>query len=152
MLFRRQDPDYQKFQSSICIRCDEFIQDTENGIKDNKKLANIWGIIHILLGLATVVLSSITTAITFYDQSDSIVLIPLLATVSAACLTFLNPSRREFKRRTAYIKFKNLNNRFKDLKLGVENSKLSKEDMLDRLANLSERYEIITEDLKPSVD
>ncbi len=136
---------------AILQRCNEIIEDSERGMIDNRKIANYWGRVDIFLGSVTVLSSSITALLTFSQWSKLVIFMACLSFVLSTFYTFLKPSSREAKRRSAYLNFYRLNNKVKDLIIAINSSKLSEQNMLEKLEELSTDCVTITQDLLKSI-
>lgn len=93
-------------QESIKVTRDLYkvlIRDLKEFRNQNRRWATIWFAIYVFIGLSAVVSSSISAILTFLDLSNStlLFLVAFSSTVSAYILTFLDPSGRASRRRTA---------------------------------------------------
>ncbi|NET57462.1 MAG: hypothetical protein F6K47_15250 [Symploca sp. SIO2E6] len=82
---------------------EKLISDLEEFEKQNHFWSTIWFAIYVFIGLSAVLSSSISAILTFLDLSDSTLLfsVAFSSTASAYILTFLDPSSRASRRKTA---------------------------------------------------
>ncbi|MDJ1173204.1 hypothetical protein [Roseofilum capinflatum] len=59
-----------------------------------------WGLIHKVLGLTATISSALCAIFTLSDNQNIVLGLSITSFTSAACLTFLNPSKREAKWRS----------------------------------------------------
>jgi hypothetical protein len=95
-------PDPKKlFIQQALLRCDELVLTAQQSAKDNSKLADTWGKIHICLGITTALSSTMSALFTFSSNTNIVTVLAIISAASATCLTSLNPSGREAWRRSA---------------------------------------------------
>jgi hypothetical protein len=136
-----------RLKKAILQRHEEYLKVCNIEIKENKKYASLWEIIHTIIGLIAVFSSSVSAVLTFYKQPLIVAVFAFLSTISAAFLTFLNPSKRAIKRRTAYVKFTIFENRVRNSKLKVETSMNSEQKMILDLEALNDEYGSLIQEL-----
>lgn len=163
MPFRRNN----SLKALALVRCDEYIQIGEKACQDNFQLASRWGKIHISLGLVSVFFSTVrrtrhlrrpqvldmsVTLLAFYDRPLFVAVMTFLAALSTGSLTFLNPTKREIRRKTASSNFLSFVNRIKDFKIAIEYSQISDLEILNRLEAINSELEKLTKELLVSID
>lgn len=97
---RLPDPKNLFIQQAL-VRCDELVQTAQQSARDNSKLADRWGKIHICLGITTALSSTMSALFTFSSSTVVVTILAIISAASATCLTSLNPSGRETSRRSA---------------------------------------------------
>jgi hypothetical protein len=95
---RLPDPKEIFIQQAL-VRCDELIQIAQQSAKDNSELADMWGKVHIFLGIITALSSTMSALFTFSSNTKIVTILAIISAISATCLTSLNPSGREARRR-----------------------------------------------------
>ena len=148
MPFRRNN----SLKALALVRCDEYIQIGEKACQDNFQLASRWGKIHISLGLVSVFFSTVSTLLAFYERPLFVAVMTFLAALSTGSLTFLNPTKREIRRKTASSNFLSFVNRIKDFKIAIEYSQISDLEILNRLEVINSELEKLTKELLVSID
>ena len=90
-------------------RFEKELEVLNKSISTHSRLANVWGLGHITLGLVATILSIVSTAYIFNTTQTSLVAtLSIVSAISSGTLTFLNPSKRESKRRKAFLKSKEI--------------------------------------------
>ncbi len=148
MPFRRNN----SLKALALVRCDEYIQIGEKACQDNFQLASRWGKTHISLGLVSVFFSTVSTLLAFYERPLFVAVMTFLAALSTGSLTFLNPTKREIRRKTASSNFLSFVNRIKDFKIAIEYSQISDLEILNRLEAINSELEKLTKELLGSID
>lgn len=148
MPFRRNN----SLKALALVRCDEYIQIGEKACQDNFQLASRWGKTHISLGLVSVFFSTVSTLLAFYNRPLFVAVMTFLAALSTGSLTFLNPTKREIRRKTASSNFLSFVNRIKDFKIAIEYSQISDLEILNRLEAINSELEKLTRELLVSID
>jgi hypothetical protein len=90
----------------------------EDEVKKHKRLADAWGNAHLLLGVAATFLSILSVCFTFFEKQSISAVLSILSSLAAGFLTYLNPSRREQKRRE-------ISKLYRMLKLKVESAEVT---------------------------
>lgn len=104
-MFWKNNPDLLKL---LLARCDEITAIAKANSQEHRTLADLWGKTHISLGLFTILFSSISAVFAFSSAQIVVIASSLISTVLASCITFLNPSQREMKRRNYFSMLKNI--------------------------------------------
>lgn len=136
-----------QLKQAIIDRYEEMVKVVKQGIDENLAMANLWGRLHICLGISTALFSSISAVFTFFEGSKIIVVIlALISTLLASCLTFLNPSNREAKRRATANLYLIEYNHIKASQIIINHSSLSEDEMIHKLQELSSRVKSLAEE------
>ncbi|NJP08705.1 MAG: hypothetical protein HC866_03845 [Leptolyngbyaceae cyanobacterium RU_5_1] len=73
-----------------------WIEQREN--KSSKiRSEDLWGYTHKILGLTATIFSALNAVFTLSTNQNVVLVLSIISSTSAACLTFLNPSNREAK-------------------------------------------------------
>jgi hypothetical protein len=130
-------------KKGLISRCDAISGMAQKASREHFVWANIWGRVHIILGIATICFSSLSAIFTFYDQQWVVVTLCILSTIMAACATFLNPAHRESKRREYYSVFFVLQQNSEQTKLLIEASAKQEDILIQRVEDLNKNLEKI---------
>ena len=133
-------------------RCDRFIQKGQKADRENLQIARRWGRVHLTLGLIATFFSTASTLLAFYERPFFVAVMTFLAALSTGSLTFLNPTKREIRRKTAASNFQNYVNRIEDLKFAVECSKISYSEVLAKFREINEELRELSKELLVSID
>lgn len=131
----------------VLERCSEIEADLSPGISQNKKLANIWGKVHIITGLLATFCSSLSAALTFSNSKIAVVVFAVLSAILASGLTFLNPSAREAKRRAAESRVRSEINRLGQDRILLMAPSATEQMMIDKLSEITKRSEDLMKEL-----
>lgn len=131
----------------VIERCKKIEAELLPGIPQNRRLANAWGRTHIATGLLTALCSSLSAVLTFSDNQTAVIVFALLSATLASGLTFLNPSSREVKRRTAEHLIRTELNRLEQDRILIMASSTSEQMMIDQLSEITKRSENLMKEL-----
>jgi hypothetical protein len=76
---------------------EDWFKGLEKEAENRYSRAQIYGNIHLCFGLIATLSSTISLALTFYDNASVTAFLSLISAISAAIITFFNPSKREIK-------------------------------------------------------
>ena len=131
----------------VLERCSQIEAELSPGIPQNRRLANIWGKVHIITGLLATLCSSLSAVLTFSSSKLAVVVFALLSATLASGLTFLNPSARETKRRTAESRVRSEINRLGQDRILIMAPSTTEQMMVDRLSEITTRSEALMKEL-----
>lgn len=131
----------------VLERCSNLEAELSPGISQNRKLANIWGKVHIITGLLTALCSSLSAVLTFSSSKIAVVVFALLSAILASVLTFLNPSARETKRRAAESKVRSEINRLRQDRILIMTPSATEQMMINMLSEITKRSEDLMKEL-----
>ncbi len=134
-------------KKALLQRCDDIIDVASKRSIEHQTKANIWGKVHISLGITTIVFSSLSAILTFYDKQIIIAISSLFSTILASCLTFLNPANRESKRRNSSHKFWVLTSKAEQAKLLINTRVMSEGNMIELTEELTKELSLLLKEL-----
>jgi hypothetical protein len=76
---------------------EDYFKGLEKEAENRYSHSPTWGKVHLWFGLIATLSSTISLALTFYDNSSLSTPLSLISAISAAIITFFNPSKREIK-------------------------------------------------------
>jgi SMODS and SLOG-associating 2TM effector domain len=139
------------FIQQALIRCDELVQTAQQSARDNSKLADMWGKIHICLGVITALSSTMSALFTFSSNTIIVTILAIISAASATCLTSLNPSGREAWRRSATNHSRYLCDRAKNLRMKIPLMQ-SEDSIYKELEDIARQLNYMTNELLQSFE
>lgn len=137
-MFKKKRPDLLQ---DLLRRCDDIIKISQDKSQEHNQIAENWGKTHIILGLSTILSSSVSAVFAFSSFQKLVIASSLFSTILASCITFFNPSQREIKRRNYSGKFLSLIQGAEGIKISLKVKYLSDNDMIESVENLSKKLE-----------
>ncbi|MGF1524640.1 MAG: hypothetical protein ACFBSF_20130 [Leptolyngbyaceae cyanobacterium] len=122
------------------------IRDIKEFRNQNHRWSTIWFALYVFIGLSAVLSSSISAILTFLDLSNNTLLfsVAFSSTASAYILTFLDPSGRASRRKTAARRSASMLVQAKKDEAYV--SIIAPSDAYKRMSNLTDQFAALMQD------
>lgn len=124
-------------------RCDKIAEIAHQSKQEHHLMAEKWGKTHIILGLLTIFFSSISAVFAFSSVQTLVIASSLISTILASCITFLNPSQREIKRRISSNQFLSLIQSAEQTKVSLRVKGIEEDDMIELVENLNKKLDLL---------
>lgn len=135
------------FKKSALTRYNEFLNEAKEGFEENKKFADIWGSLNLSIGLLSVIFSTISAVLTFFQQPVIVAVFSVLSALFTSGLTFVKPATRQSKRRKAQAKCRDICNRVEQGKMQLKSSSVSEESITKELKEIAIQLTLIIEEV-----
>lgn len=135
----------------VLQRHDEYLELAASLKKERKESVKFWGRVHLCLGILTVFLTTMSAVLTFYNEPKTVAGFSVPASVSAAILTFLNPSKRAMLGRTAVFLILSFEQRVRNSAISIESAEKQQQQMSkmkSEVEALNKDFGILLEELE----